>query len=128
VTWRNYGIRARLVNAEPVERRSDLNPLPHLQFAVLGVLGAGDLPGREIRAQLDRLGVKKSGPAFYRLMARLEESGCVEGWYEHEVVQGQILRERLYRATAEGRRARDRTADFHRSVILSFSPGGPSLA
>ena len=108
--------------------RFNLNPLPHLQFAVLGVLGAGDLPGREVRAQLDRLGVEKSGPAFYRLMARLEESGLVEGWYEHEVVEGQILRERLYRATAEGRTARDRTADFHRSVISSFTTRGRSLA
>lgn len=105
-----------------------MKPLPHLQFAVLGVLGAGDLPGREIRAQLDRLGVEKSGPTFYRLMARLEESGFVEGWYQHEVVEGQILRERLYRATAEGRTARNRTADFHRSVISSFAPGGRSLA
>ena len=105
-----------------------MKPLPHLQFAVLGVLGAGDLPGREIRAQLDSLGVEKSGPSFYRLMARLEESGLVDGWYEHEVVRGQILRERLYRSTAAGRRARDRTADFHQSVISSFTSGGRSLA
>ena len=61
-------------------------------------------------------------------MARLEESALVEGWYEHEVVEGQILRERLYRATALGRTARDRTADFHQSVISSFATGGRSLA
>lgn len=102
--------------------------LPHLQFAVLGILGANDLPGRRVREELDRLGVRKTGPAFYRLMARLEESGLVEGWYEHEVVEGQIMRERLYRATAEGNVARDKTADFHRSVISTFTPGKPSLA
>ncbi len=86
------------------DTRPDVNPspLPHLQFAVLGVLGAGDLPGREIRSELGQLGVDKSGPAFYRLMARLEESGLVEGRYEQEVVSGQMLRERRYRATAEG--------------------------
>ena len=105
-----------------------MTPLPHLQFAVLGVLGTGNLSGREVRAQLERLGVEKSGPAFYRLMARLEESELVEGWYEHEVVEGQMLRERLYRATAEGRMARDRTADFHRSVMSSYAKEGPSFA
>ena len=105
-----------------------MNALPHLQFAVLGVLGAGDLPGRKVRTQLEALGVEKSGPAFYRLMARLEESGLVEGWYEQEVVEGQMLRERVYRATAEGRTARDSTADFHRGVISSFADGGRSLA
>ncbi len=105
-----------------------MNPLPHLQFAVLGVLGADDLPGREIRSELGRLGTDKSGPAFYRLMARLEESGLVEGRYEQEVVSGQILRERRYRATAKGRSARDRTADWHRSVISSYSAGGESIA
>ncbi len=105
-------------------------PLPHLQFAVLGVLGAGELPGREIRSELADLGVDKSGPAFYRLMARLEESGLVEGWYEQEVVSGQMLRERRYRATAEGLTARDRTADWHRSVMSSFATGrgGESIA
>ncbi len=72
--------------------------------------------------------MEKSGPAFYRLMARLEESELVKGWYEHEVVEGQMLRERLYRATAEGRMARDRTADFHRSVMSSYAKGGPSFA
>lgn len=102
--------------------------LPHLQFAVLGVLGAGELPGRRVRAELARLGVEKSGPAFYRLMARLEESGLVEGWYDQEVIDGQILRERVYRATVDGRTARDQTASFHRSVISSYGEAGPSFA
>jgi DNA-binding PadR family transcriptional regulator len=105
-----------------------LKPLPSLQFAVLGVLGSRDLPGRDVRAQLNRLGVEKSRPAFYRLMARLEESGLIMGWYEHEVVNGQMLRERLYRATAEGRLARNRTADFHRAVMSSYAADGRSLA
>lgn len=105
-----------------------VNPLPHLQFAVLGVLGGGDLSGREIRQQLNNLGVDKSGPAFYRLMSRLEESGLVEGWYQQVVVSGQILRERRYRATAEGCASRDETADWHRSVISRYAAGGESLA
>ncbi len=105
-----------------------MNPLPHLQFAVLGILRGGSRRGSEVRGELEKLGTRKAGPAFYRLMARLEASALVEGWYEHEVVEGQILRERLYRATAQGRAARDRTADFHQSVISSFATGGRSLA
>ena len=63
-------------------------PLPHLQFAVLAALGSTKRAGREIREELRALDLKKSGPAFYRLMTRLEEAGFVEGWYEQEVVDG----------------------------------------
>ena len=96
-------------------------PLPHLQFAVLGVLSAAPLAGRELRARLAELGVSKSGPAFYRLMARLEESGFVAGWYEQEVVGSQAFRERRYRVTASGMTARDETARFHQQVIAAYS-------
>lgn len=92
-------------------------PLPHLQFAILGALGADPRSGRDLRENLRELGIGRGITAFYRLMARLEESGLVKGWYEQEVVDGQIVRERFYRATAAGRRARDRTANFHRRVV-----------
>ena len=97
------------------------SPLPHLQFAVLGILGARKRPGREIREELRDLGLKKTGPTFYRLMTRLEESGLVEGWYEQEVVDGQMLRERVYRGRPAGVRAWQRTSDFHLAVIGRFS-------
>ena len=92
-------------------------PLPHLQFAVLGALGAAKRPGREIRDELRSLGVKKTGPTFYRLMTRLEEARLVEGWYEQEVLDGQIFRERVYRALPAGEKAWRRTRDFHLAVI-----------
>lgn len=92
-------------------------PLPHLQFAVLGALGSAKRTGREIREELRALDLKKTGPAFYRLMTRLEEAGFVEGWYEQEVVDGQIFRERVYRARPEGERVWRRTRDFHLAVI-----------
>ena len=75
-------------------------PLPHLQFAVLGIVGASERSGREIRAELRDLGLKKAGPPFYRLMLRLEEADLVEGRYEQEIVNGQIHRQRVYRAKA----------------------------
>ncbi len=96
-------------------------PLPHLQFAVLGALGTTKRSGREIRDELRALNLEKSGPAFYRLMTRLEEAGFVEGWYEQEVVDGQIFRERVYRAMPPGERAWRRTRDFHLAVIQRHS-------
>ena len=105
-----------------------MKPLPHLQFAVLGALSATSLTGRELRTALEKLSVKKTGPAFYRLMARLEERGLVRGWYEQEVVDGQVLRERRYEVTTEGRSARDETAAFHQRVMSAFSSEEGALA
>ena len=95
-------------------------PLPHLQFAVLCVLAGESISGREVRSRLASLDLEKSGPAFYRLMARLEEAKLVSGWYEQEVIDRQIVRERFYQATAAGRRARNQTARHHRRIIAQF--------
>ena len=42
--------------------------LSHLQFLVLGTMLQGPRLGREIRGDLHRFGVKRSGPGFYQLM------------------------------------------------------------
>ena len=55
--------------------------LSNLQFLVLGALRSGPRTGREIRTELERFDVNKSGPAFYQLMSRLEASGLVSGDY-----------------------------------------------
>lgn len=91
--------------------------LPHLQFAVLGILRTGSSRGSVIREELAKLGARKTGPAFYRLMARLEESAMVKGWYEQQIIDAQIFRERAYEITGEGARAWDRTRVFHSNVI-----------
>ena len=59
-----------------------LPTLTHLQFLVLGVLRADEQPGRIVREALASYGVRRSGPAFYQLMARLERARLIEGWYE----------------------------------------------
>ena len=100
---------------------NDLPPLPHLQFAVLGILRGRQQSGLDIRRELARLNVGKTGPAFYRLMSRMEESGLVEGWYEQDVVDGQIFRERVYRALPLGTRAWNQTRNFHLTVIRRFA-------
>lgn len=94
--------------------------LSNLQFLVLGTLRAGALTGRKIRDRLADFGFRKSGPAFYQLMSRLEESGFVEGWYTKEIVRGQIIRERNYRIQGAGAAAWEANRDFHLEVIQRF--------
>ena len=87
--------------------------LSHLQMLVLESLGTQKRSGRELRQRLAQSGSKKSGPAFYQLMARLEEAGLVEGEYSQKIVEKQIIKERWYRVTGEGARAARRTLNFY---------------
>jgi DNA-binding PadR family transcriptional regulator len=91
-------------------------PLPgitHLQFLILDALAGGDRAGRDLRARLADHGVRNSAPAFYQMMARLEASGFVEGWYEQSIVEGQIIKERRYTLAKAGTRALDETHSFY---------------
>ena len=99
---------------------SGIPKLSHLQFLVTGLLRGRKLPGREVRERLADFGVKKSGPAFYQLMARLEEAGLVEGSYHQEIVQSQIIRERHYTLTASGLRSWESCRDFYVDAIRDF--------
>ena len=93
-----------------------LPSLTHLQFLVLGVLRSEEQPGRVIRQALASYGVKRSGPAFYQLMARLEKAKLVEGWYEQIAVGDQNVTERRYRLTPEGGRLWTRAQAFYEDV------------
>jgi DNA-binding PadR family transcriptional regulator len=96
---------------------SQIPKLSHLQFLVVGILRGCTRPGRDVRARLKSFGVKKSGPAFYQLMARLEDAGLVRGSYHQEIVESQIIRERHYSLTAEGARAWELSRDFYLEAI-----------
>ena len=96
--------------------------LSHLQFLVLGSLLHGDRHGREIREDLRRFGIKRSGPAFYQLMSRLEDAELVEGRYEQKIVDSQIIRERNYQLKATGRRAWNDCRRFNETVVAEFGP------
>jgi DNA-binding PadR family transcriptional regulator len=92
-----------------------LPSLTHLQFLVLGVLRTDEQPGRTVRDVLATYGVRRSGPAFYQLMARLEKDRLVDGWYEQVTVGDQAVTERRYRMTAAGaRRWKDAQAFYER--------------
>ncbi len=90
-----------------------LPDITHLQFLVLSSLRQGAQAGRVIRALLRSNGVRRSGPAFYQMMARLEDAGLVEGRYEQRVVQSQAIKERSYAITDVGEDAWEATRDFY---------------
>jgi DNA-binding PadR family transcriptional regulator len=97
--------------------------ITHLQFLVLGLLRQAPRLGREIRRELARNGVRRSGPAFYQMMARLEEAGLVAGEYNQKVVAGQIIKERRYDITATGSAAWTLTRDFYIKQIAALDDG-----
>lgn len=89
----------------------------HLQMVVLGELADGERSGIELRQRLSDEGFRKSSPAFYQLMARLEDANWVEGWYEKKDIDGQVIRERRYRITGNGRLAVNDYAAFAARVV-----------
>lgn len=101
-------------------------PVPsitHLQFLVLEALVDGEQAGRDIRTLLASHDVRRSAPAFYQMMARLEDGAFVEGWYDQKVVEGQMLKERRYRLTRSGRRALDETRAFYLEQLQGARAG-----
>jgi DNA-binding PadR family transcriptional regulator len=95
--------------------------LTHLQYLVLGVLRAEDQPGRMLRRALAQYGVRRSAPAFYQLMSRLEKARWVEGWYEQITVHDQAVTERRYRLTPEGARLWRKAHGFYADVARQSS-------
>jgi hypothetical protein len=95
-------------------------PLPrltHLQFLVVSNLLRGAARGRDLRGRLRDAGIRQSGPAFYQMMAALEDGGYVSGWYEQQVVDGQIIRERHYKVLAAGKTAWLGCRDFYLRAV-----------
>ncbi|MBA4191772.1 MAG: hypothetical protein C0467_27650 [Planctomycetaceae bacterium] len=100
-------------------------PLPelsHLQLLLLHGLLEGDRTGRELRSVLNEQRHRTSSPAFYQLMARMEDAGLVKGRYTKKVVEGQIIKERVYRILAAGRAAFDAACAFYRSLDANHHP------
>ena len=99
-----------------------LPTLTHLQFLVLGLLRDGEQPGRVIRETLARHGVRRTAPAFYQLMARLERDGVVEGRYEQVTAGGQAVTERRYVLRARGRELWTEARDFYAATAGARDP------
>ncbi len=96
---------------------SALPPVTHLQFLILESLAGNEHAGREVRSTLADHGARRTLPAFYELMARLEKAGLVRGSYSPKTVNGQIVRERRYAITEAGREAHAATCRFYRDKL-----------
>jgi DNA-binding PadR family transcriptional regulator len=100
--------------------RRRIPEITHLQFLVLGLLRAGERRGRHVRRSLAARGIERSGPAFYQMMARLEDAGLLTGEYDQKVVAGQIIKERRYALTPRGDAAWTATRAFYSDAIEEF--------
>jgi DNA-binding PadR family transcriptional regulator len=99
-------------------KETRLPALTHLQFLILSVLlHAPHEPGRVVRDTLATFGVRRTAPAFYQLMARLERDGLVEGWYEQITVGDQAVTERRYRITRAGAARWEDTRQFYDRTV-----------
>jgi DNA-binding PadR family transcriptional regulator len=101
-----------------------LPELTHLQFLILEVVADAQVSGRNLREKLAELGVTKTGPAFYQLMARMEDAGYVKGWYEEKMVDGQRIKERFYEIKGTGLRAVEATRAFYDAQAIRRRSGG----
>jgi len=97
--------------------RDRIPEITHLQFLVLSLLRDGLRSGRDIRAELVRYGVRRTSPAFYQMMARLEDAGFVQGWYDQKVLEGQLIKERHYRLCPSGLKAWTETRNFYMAAL-----------
>lgn len=108
--------------------RRRIPDLTHLQFLVLGILRAGTRTGRHVRRALAKHGVRRTAPAFYQMMARLEDAAFVTGEYDQKVVDGQMIKERRYGLTAKGESAWVATRAFYAEAIDEYGSGKPGIA
>ena len=94
-------------------------PIPditHLQFLLLDALQGGQQAGRALRELLNKEGHSTSGPAFYQLMARLEDAKFVRGRYAQKLVEGQLIKERVYTITASGIATAEAVRQFYAAL------------
>lgn len=106
-------------------------PLPsltHLQYLILQALLGGEKSGKDLRRELAKSGEKKSGPAFYQLMARMEDAKFVKGRYDQHMLEGQIIKERRYLITAPGVKAYNQTRMFYLESGTAGNQEGLTLA
>jgi DNA-binding PadR family transcriptional regulator len=104
-------------------------PLPdltHLQYLVLLTIGGVERPGRDVREKLAEEGQRTSLPAFYQMMARLDEAKLIKTSTHQIEIDGQKVQERRYKVTAAGQRACQETREFYRSRELT-SPGSKGV-
>ena len=100
--------------------RRTIPDLTHLQFLVLSILRSGPRTGRKVRRVLAKHGIRRSAPAFYQMMARLEDAAFVDGEYDQKIVDGQIIKERRYTIATKGEAAWSATRAFYTDALEEY--------
>jgi hypothetical protein len=81
-----------------------------------------------MRKALARHGVKRSAPAFYQMMARLEDAAFVDGEYDQKILDGQIIKDRRYTLSAKGEAAWSATRAFYTDALEEYGERRPGIA
>ena len=68
---------------------------------ILNLIGDKPITDRELMLKLREKGYKKSRPGFYLDMAKLEDTGLVEGKWESKTVNGKNVKYRTYKRKAK---------------------------
>lgn len=97
-------------------------PIPHLQFLIIAIMGAKKMSGRDIRDQMKLQGAHKTKAAAYQLFARMVDAGLLEGDWEEWQEDGETYRRKVFKVTGEGLRAYDRTRHFFEQPLAAV-PG-----
>ena len=108
--------------------RRTIPELTHLQFLVLSILRSGARTGRQVRKALSRHGIRRSAPAFYQMMARLEDAAFVDGEYDQKVVDSQIIKERRDTLSTKGEAAWSATRAFYAEALDEYGTQRPGVA
>ncbi len=80
-----------------------LSPVEQAILALLDHYPGEEVPGRSLRGLLRGLGFRRTAPAFYFTMMRLEDKGLVACREEVRVVGGVAVTDRYY-SSREGER------------------------
>ena len=92
------------------------------------MLRGGERRGRHVRRALAVRGIERSGPAFYQMMARLEDAALLTGEYDQKIVAGQIIKERRYALTPRGDAAWTATRAFYSDAIEEYGAAKRRIA
>jgi DNA-binding PadR family transcriptional regulator len=96
-----------------LESEDNLPRLTHMQCLVLSTLGSREMTGKDLRNELAKVGTNKSGPGFYQLMSRLEDSKFIKSRQTQKIIDGQIIKESNYRITGDGLSALEDARSFY---------------
>ncbi len=80
------------------------------------------MSGRDIRDAMKAQGHNKTKAAAYQLFARMVDAGLLEGDWEEWQEDGETYRRKVFKVTAEGHRAHERTRDFYEQPLVGM-PG-----